>query len=47
MQKASVGTRLKNWCSEFKKQIPLQSMVLPAIVFMIIFNYIPIYGLTS
>lgn len=30
----------------FKKQLPLQSMVLPGIVFMIIFSYIPIYGLT-
>lgn len=46
MQKESVGIRLKNWCSEFRKQIPLQSMVIPAIVFMIIFNYIPIYGLS-
>lgn len=46
MQKESVGIRLKNWGSEFRRQIPLQSMVLPAIVFMIIFNYIPIYGLS-
>ena len=46
MQKASLGARLKNWCSEFRKQLPLQAMVLPAVVFMIIFNYIPIYGLS-
>ena len=46
MQKESLGARLKNWCLEFKKQLPLQAMVLPAIVFMIIFNYIPIYGLS-
>ncbi|MEK3888583.1 ABC transporter permease [Bacillus sp. FSL K6-3431] len=31
---------------EFKKQLPLQMMVLPGIIFMIVFAYIPIYGLT-
>lgn len=30
----------------FVKQLPLQSMVIPGIIFMIIFSYIPIYGLT-
>ena len=31
---------------DFKRQAGLQSMVLPGIVFMIIFSYLPIYGLT-
>jgi len=38
--------RTRQWCKEFVKQLPLQSMVIPGIIFMIIFNYIPIYGLT-
>lgn len=33
--------RLQN----FKNNIPLHLMVLPAIIFVIIFNYIPLYGL--
>jgi putative aldouronate transport system permease protein len=36
----------KNFAKAFRRQLPLQSMVLPGIVFMIIFSYIPIYGLT-
>lgn len=43
--KAPVGVRTKRWLFDFKNQIPLQMMVLPGVVFMIIFNYIPIYGL--
>ncbi len=31
---------------DFKKQAGLQSMVLPGIVFLIIFSYMPIYGLS-
>lgn len=45
LQKASWDVRLRRWCVDFKNQIPLQMMVLPGIVFMIVFNYIPIYGL--
>ncbi|SES18337.1 putative aldouronate transport system permease protein [Butyrivibrio fibrisolvens] len=30
----------------FKRQLPLQLMVLPGIIFMLIFSYYPIYGLT-
>jgi putative aldouronate transport system permease protein len=37
---------VKSFAKDFRKQLPLQSMVLPGIVFMIIFCYIPIYGLT-
>ncbi len=46
MQQKSIGKRLGDWCAGFKKQLPLQMMVLPGIVFMIIFSYIPIYGLS-
>ncbi len=47
MSKESVGNgSLKRWFREFKKQIPLQLMVLPGILFMIVFSYIPIYGLS-
>lgn len=45
LPKKPVKVRIKNWLLDFKKQLPLQMMVLPGIVFMIIFNYIPIYGL--
>lgn len=37
--------RIRLWVRDFVKQMPLQMMVLPGIVFMIVFNYIPIYGL--
>lgn len=45
VQKQSLGIRTKQWFVDFKNQIPLQMMVLPGIIFMIVFNYIPIYGL--
>lgn len=44
-KKSPIGLRIRLWVKEFIKQIPLQLMVLPGIIFMIIFNYIPIYGL--
>lgn len=40
-----IGTRIIAWGRDFFKQLPLQFMVLPGIAFMIVFNYIPIYGL--
>lgn len=43
--KVPIGKRTRLWVRDFKNQLPLQFMVLPGIVFMIIFNYIPIYGL--
>lgn len=46
MQKEGSSTKLAKWCSEFKQQLPLQAMVLPGIIFMIVFSYIPIYGLS-
>ncbi len=36
----------KSKFGEFKKQLALQSMVLPGLIFMAIFCYWPIYGLT-
>lgn len=39
------GGKFRRWWSQFGYQWQLQLMVVPGIVFMIIFNYIPIYGL--
>lgn len=36
---------MKTHLLEFKKQFQLQSMVIPGIIFLIIFAYIPMYGL--
>lgn len=36
----------KNWFQKFFEQWELQTMVWPGVIFMIIFNFIPIYGLT-
>ncbi|WP_440897615.1 ABC transporter permease [Amphibacillus sp. Q70] len=44
--KPPLGKRIKNWWKDFFRQWELQSMVWPGIIFMIIFNFIPIYGLT-
>lgn len=38
--------RSKKWLKDFVKQMPLQLMVIPGIIFMIVFSYIPIYGLS-
>lgn len=38
--------RINRWCKAFKNQWELQTMVIPGIIFMLIFSYIPIYGLT-
>lgn len=37
--------RAKARANFFSRQLPLQSMVLPGVIFMIIFNFLPIYGL--
>ncbi|MFT8787238.1 MAG: ABC transporter permease subunit [Bifidobacterium psychraerophilum] len=37
--------RIRQWWSQFVYQWQLQAMVVPGIVFMIVFNFIPIYGL--
>lgn len=46
VKKAPAGQRMKLWCTDFHRQLPLQLMILPGIIFMIIFCYMPIYGLT-
>lgn len=40
-----MGLKGQQFMKTFKKQIPLQLMVIPGVIFMIIFCYIPIYGL--
>lgn len=40
-----VGDRIKAWCRKFRKQLGLQMMVLPCIIWFAIFCYWPIYGL--
>lgn len=40
------GRRIKEFFIDFKRQWELQSMILPGIIFMFIFCYIPIYGLS-
>mgnify|MGYP005984040269 CR=1 FL=1 len=44
--KNSFGLRIKQKLKKFKNQWDLQSMIIPGVIFMIIFNYVPIYGLT-
>ncbi|WP_252863358.1 ABC transporter permease [Paenibacillus riograndensis] len=46
MGKRPMGQRIKEWVTDFKRQWEIQSMVIPGIIFMIVFCYIPIYGLT-
>ena len=41
-----IPLKLRKWISEFFSQWELQIMVWPGIIFMIIFNFIPLYGLT-
>ncbi|WP_339819108.1 ABC transporter permease subunit [Paenibacillus sp. FSL R7-0216] len=44
--KKPVGLRLKQFFIDFGRQWEIQSMIWPGIIFMIIFCYVPIYGLT-
>lgn len=44
-EKESLAQRWVKWWAQFLYQWQLQLMVLPGIIFMVIFNYIPIYGL--
>ncbi|GGG09919.1 ABC transporter permease [Paenibacillus aceti] len=44
--KKPMGQRVKEFCVDFKNQWEIQSMIIPGVIFMIIFCYIPIYGLT-
>lgn len=45
-KKRPLGERIKLFIRDYKKQLPLQMMVIPGIIFMIIFSYMPIYGLS-
>lgn len=44
--KPSVGRRVKNFAIDYLRQWELQTMVIPGILFMIVFCFVPIYGLT-
>ena len=44
--KLSLGQSMVRWLKAFKSQWQLQSMAIPGVVYMLIFNFIPIYGLT-
>lgn len=44
--KKPMGQRVKQFCIDFKNQWEIQSMIIPGVIFMIIFCYVPIYGLT-
>ena len=45
-QKDTIKNRAKRFVRDYRKQLPLQLMVIPGIIFMLIFCYYPIYGLT-
>lgn len=45
VEKEPLARRWVRWWAQFLYQWQLQLMVLPGIIFMVIFNYIPIYGL--
>ncbi|WP_176475633.1 sugar ABC transporter permease [Paenibacillus sp. 7541] len=44
--KKPMGQRVREFAVDFMRQWELQSMIWPGVIFMIIFCYIPIYGLT-
>jgi len=44
--KPSIGQRVKNFAIDYFRQWELQTMVIPGILFMIVFCFVPIYGLT-
>lgn len=44
--KASTRAKIKHFFIDFGRQWEIQSMIWPGIIFMIIFCYIPIYGLS-
>ncbi|MBB6670121.1 ABC transporter permease [Cohnella nanjingensis] len=45
VHRESLLSRFKEGCRRFKAQLPLQGMVLPGIVWLIIFCYVPMYGI--
>lgn len=44
-RKESIATRFVQWWKQFVYQWQLQLMVIPGIIAMVVFNYVPIYGL--
>lgn len=42
----TIGQKVKEFVIDYRRQWEIQSMIIPGIIFMIIFCYIPIYGLT-
>ncbi|MEJ8304463.1 ABC transporter permease [Saccharibacillus sacchari] len=44
--KPSIGRRVKQFAVDYVRQWELQTMVIPGILFMIVFCFVPIYGLT-
>ncbi len=44
--KLSLAQRATRWCKAFTSQWQLQSMAILGVVYMLIFNFVPIYGLT-
>lgn len=45
-EKPTMGQRFKQFFVDFARQWEIQSMIWPGVIFMFIFCYIPIYGLT-
>lgn len=45
-EREPLTTRIKNFFVDFVRQWEIQSMILPGVIFMFIFCYIPIYGLS-
>jgi putative aldouronate transport system permease protein len=45
-EKLSFGTKAKNLLRQYKKHYPLVLMILPGLIALILFNYLPIYGVT-
>lgn len=46
VQKTPFSEKAKLFVRDYRRQMPLQLMVIPGIIFMIIFCYMPIYGLS-
>lgn len=44
--RSSASDSILRWCKGFATQWQLQSMAILGVVYMLIFNFVPIYGLT-
>lgn len=45
-EKQSFAVKAKNLAMEYKKHYPLVIMIIPGLIALILFNYLPIYGVT-